>query len=30
MRHHLYNKDFKFLVEPEEFNKYTDRELLQY
>lgn len=30
MRHHLYNLDFKFLVEPEEFNKYTDRELLQY
>ncbi len=30
MRHHLYNPDFKFVVEPENFNKYTDRELLQY
>ena len=30
MRHHLYNPDFKFVVEPESFNKYTDRELLQY
>ena len=30
MRHHLYNPDFKFVVEPEHFNKYTDRELLQY
>lgn len=30
MRHHLYNPDFKFAVEPEEFNKYTDREMLQY
>ena len=30
MRHHLYNPDFKFIVEPEEFNKYTDREILQY
>lgn len=30
MRHHLYNSDFKFVVEPEEFDKYTDRELLQY
>ena len=30
MRHHLYNPDFKFVVEPENFDKYTDRELLQY
>ena len=30
MRHHLYNPDFKFVVEPEHFDKYTDRELLQY
>lgn len=30
MRHHLYNPDFQFVVEPEQFDKYTDRELLQY
>ena len=30
MRHHLYNPDFHFEVEPEHFNKYTERELLQY
>lgn len=30
MRHHLYNPDFKFIVEPESFNKYTEREMLQY
>ena len=30
MRHHRYNPDFKFIVEPESFDKYTDRELLQY
>ena len=30
MRHHMYNPVFKFVVEPEHFNKYTDRELLQY
>ena len=30
MRHHLYNPDFKFISPPEDFNKYTDRELLQY
>ena len=30
MRHHQYNPDFKFVVEPESFDKYTDRELLQY
>lgn len=30
MRHHLYNPDFSFVTAPEEFNKNTDRELLQY
>ena len=30
MKHHLYNPDFRFVVEPESFNKYTDREFLQY
>ena len=30
MRHHLYNPDFNFVRPPEDFNKYTDRELLQY
>lgn len=30
MRHHLYNPGFHFVVEPENFDKYTDRELLQY
>ena len=30
MRHHRYNPDFKFAVSPEEFNKYSDREFLQY
>ena len=30
MRHHQYNPDFTFVREPEDFNKYTDRELLQY
>lgn len=30
MRHHLYNPGFEFVVEPEHFNKYTERELLQY
>lgn len=30
MRHHRYNPDFRFVVEPEEFNKYSDKELLQY
>ena len=29
MRHHMYNPDFKFVVEPEHFDKYTDREFLQ-
>ncbi|MCM1307080.1 MAG: HpcH/HpaI aldolase/citrate lyase family protein [Butyrivibrio sp.] len=30
MKHHLYNPNFRFVVEPESFNKYTDREFLQY
>lgn len=30
MRHHQYNPDFQFVVPPESFNKYTDREMLQY
>lgn len=30
MKHHLYNPDFKFVREPESFDKYTERELLQY
>ena len=30
MRHHMYNPEFKFLVEPEHFNKYTERDLLQF
>lgn len=30
MRHHLYNPSFEFVVEPEHFNKYTEREMLQY
>ena len=30
MKHHMYNPDFDFIVGPESFNKYTDRELLQY
>lgn len=30
MKHHLYNPEFEFVVEPENFNKYTDRSLLQY
>lgn len=31
MRHHLYNSHFNsFLVSPQEFNKYTPRNLLQY
>ena len=30
MRHHYYNPAFQFVVEPEHFNKYTERELLQY
>ena len=30
MRHHQYNPDYKFVKEPVDFNKYTDRSLLQY
>lgn len=30
MKHHNYNPDFEFVKEPVEFNKYTDKELLQY
>ena len=30
MRHHLYKHDCEFVVKPEHFNKYTDREFLQY
>ncbi len=30
MKHHRYNPNFKFVVEPESFNKYTEREMLQY
>lgn len=30
MKHHQYNPAFKFFRDPVDFNKYTDRELLQY
>ncbi len=30
MRHHQYNPDYHFVKEPVDFNKYTDRSLLQY
>lgn len=30
MKHHQYNPDYKFVKEPVDFNKYTDRNLLQY
>ena len=30
MRHHLYNPDYKFVKAPEDFDKYTERSLLQY
>lgn len=30
MRHHQYNPNFHFVVNPENFDKYTDREVLQY
>lgn len=30
MRHHLYNETYDFIVEPMEFDKYTDRAMLQY
>ena len=30
MRHNQYNKEFRFVHEPEEFTKYTDREFLRF
>ena len=30
MRHHSYNPNFNFVKAPVEFNKYTDRDMLQY
>ena len=30
MRHHQYNPEYQFIKEPVDFNKYTDRSLLQY
>ena len=30
MKHHQYNSNYQFIKEPVDFNKYTDRELLQY
>jgi len=30
MKHHQYNNDYKFIEEPENFDKYTERKLLQY
>lgn len=30
MVHHSYNNDFKFIVEPEPFNKFSDKDFLQY
>lgn len=30
VRHHLYHKDYKFYKKPEEFDKYTERKMLQY
>lgn len=30
MRHHQYNPDFNFVKKPHNFNKYTNREFLQY
>lgn len=30
MRHHKYNPLFKFVINPEEFNKYSDRKFLRY
>ena len=29
MKHHQYNPNYQFIKEPVDFNKYTDRELLQ-
>lgn len=30
MKHHQYNPNYEFVVAPEDFNKYTDRDVLQY
>ncbi len=30
MKHQAYNPNYKFVLEPENFNKYSDREFLQY
>lgn len=30
MRHQLYNGDYRFVIEPMDFDKYTDRSMLQY
>ena len=30
MKHHQYNSNYQFIKEPVDFNKYTNRELLQY
>lgn len=30
MKHHLYNKDYQFVIEPVNFDKYTDQSLLKY
>ena len=30
MKHHRYNKQFEFVVDPVEFDKYSDKKLLQY
>ena len=30
MKHHQYNPSYKFVKEPVDFNKYTERSLLQY
>ena len=30
MRHHKYNPDYNFIKSPIEFNKYTERSILQY
>ena len=30
MKHHLYNRNYQFVKEPEEFDRNTDRSLLQY
>ncbi|NLZ55310.1 MAG: HpcH/HpaI aldolase/citrate lyase family protein [Clostridiaceae bacterium] len=30
MRHHKHKRNFNFIVEPTEFNKYTEKQLLQY